>query len=95
MNLQTRTSTHQFKGLVQMGYTVYTPKALSLTLGRSACIRKAILGFLDDWGPPNRTKKKPHPYRDEAFLKGSNNNSTSNAHKRYVSTAMELWESRS
>ena len=83
------------KAEVMLGYICYTLRALSLILGRSAYLRKAILGFLDDWGPPNRTKKKPHPYRDEAFLKGSNNNPTSNAHKRYVSTAMELWESRS
>ena len=92
MNSQTRTSTHQFKGLVQMGYTVYTLRALSLILGRSACIRKAILGFLDDWGPPNRTKKKPHPFRDEESIDESNNyKGTVKKHGIHLSIASELW----
>ena len=95
MKIKARTSTHHLKGLVQLGDTIYTPRALSLILGRSVCIRKAILGFLDDWGPPICTKKKPHPCRDEEFLKGSNNKLIVNAQKRYVSTAMELWESLS
>lgn len=81
------------KAEVMLGYICYTLRALSLILGRSAYLRKAILGFLDDWGPPNRTKKKPHPYRDEESIDESNNyKGTVKKHGIHLSIASELWE---
>jgi hypothetical protein len=54
MNLQARTLTHQFKGWVQIGYTYYTPIALSLILERSASIRIGISRLFDDVQTPDQ-----------------------------------------
>jgi hypothetical protein len=80
------------KAEVMLGYICYTLRALSLILGQSAYLGKEMPGFLDDWGPPNRTKKKPHPYRDEESIDESNNyKGTVKKHGIHLSIASELW----
>jgi hypothetical protein len=81
------------KAEVMLGYICYTLRALSLILGQFVCIREAILGFLDDWGPPIRAKKKPHPYRDEESIDESNNyKGTVKKHGIHLPITSELWE---
>ena len=92
MKIKARTSTHHLKGLVQIGYTYYTIGALSLILGRPVGIRNSIIGLLEVWRPPNRTKKKPHSSWNEVSIKGSNDKTFHKSHVICVSTAKELLE---
>jgi len=90
MNLQARTLTHQLKGWVQIGYTYYTPAALSLILERSASIRIAISRLLDDVQTPNQINIPLSCVEEELANVLNNCKSTVSKHGIHLLTGSEL-----